>query len=98
MIIDMILDRRELEAFGGEYGEYDPRSFYLRALNYGNVGDEITRAMDYGTEADVKAALCAYIIDNEYNPAICDYINSREWLTPSPAKNSPRKVSKPRCR
>lgn len=78
MIIDWILDRKENETYGEP--EYSPREFYFNVLQYGSVGEEITRAMDSGTEEDVKTALCRYIDRHRYNPEIKKYIDSRLWL------------------
>lgn len=73
MIIDLILDRKDGE-------KYNPNKFYGDCLNYGNIGDNITRSMDSGTETDVKEALCRYVIENDYNLNICKYINRKKWL------------------
>jgi len=77
MIIDLLLDRKDGEA-------YEPKRFYNECMEYSSIfkgiGDGITRAMDGGTEADVKRELCAYVVNNEYNESICDYINSVNWL------------------
>lgn len=94
MIIDLILDRKESDALraqgythirDGITGkiiplEYNPRKFYFNALQYGDIGDDITRAMDYGTESDVKNALCEYVMLNEYNPDLCEYIRAVNWI------------------
>jgi hypothetical protein len=77
MIIDLILDRYDDERRGDF--DYNAHDFYIAAMGYGRIGDEITRAMDGGTEADTKNALCAYIDNNDYNPRIKDYINARVW-------------------
>ena len=77
MIIDLILDRKDGEAFGERY---NASQFYRDCVCYGSIGWDITRAMDYGTEKDVRRELCNYVTDNEYNPDICKYINSRNWL------------------
>lgn len=86
MIIDLILDRKDdnviFDDSKGAYIPYNAHTFYLSVLDYGEVGEEITKALDYGEEKDVKQALCNYIIEQDYNPEICDYINSVEWLTP----------------
>jgi hypothetical protein len=73
MIIDLILDRKDGEA-------YSPREFYNAVMGYGKVGHLITEMMDEGTELDVKAALCRYIVDNGYNEKICEYVISVNWL------------------
>lgn len=73
MIIDCILDRKD-------YDSYNANDFYFSVLDYGRVGDEITRAMDEGTDEDVKSALCNYIDRNGYNPEIKNFINSKRWL------------------
>ena len=77
MIVDLILDRKDDEAWGKPY---DPHDFYMDVMGYGEIGEDITRAMDYGEENDVRRELCNYIMRNEYNPAICEYINRRQWL------------------
>ena len=91
MIIDLILDRYEQDiAYNSgakKIGPYDPGDFYWGCMNYGRIGDSITRAMDSGTENDVKAALCEYVVNNEYNPAICGYIHSVNWLSNTMAAN-----------
>lgn len=83
MIIDLILDRKDLEQAGMEK-VYEPRRFYYSVLEYRDVtpedSDQITSAMDYGTEKDVKTALKKYIDDNDYNESIKDYIDSVDWL------------------
>lgn len=73
MIIDLILNRHDGIP-------YDSHRFYFDCLQYGKVGDGITRAMDYGTEADVKRELCKYIHTQGYSPDICRYVNSVKWL------------------
>ena len=107
MIIDFILDRYHDEktfdqfgkypvSFAGESCEYNPRRFYYDVLQYGEIGDDITRAMDGGTENDVKQALCNYIIRNKYNPNICGFVCSVNWLENSRVKDcfgNPRKIS-----
>lgn len=71
MVIDLILDRRDGEA-------YVANNFYDDCIGYENF--EIARAMDCGTEEDVKRVLCSYIDDGDYNPQIKDFVNSVEWL------------------
>ena len=73
MIIDLILDRKDGEA-------YSPREFYNAVMEYGKVGHLITEMMDEGTELEVKAALCRYIVDNGYDNKICEYIISVNWI------------------
>lgn len=73
MIVDLILDRKDGEA-------YEPKRFYNDCMEYGTIGHDITKAMDYKTETDVKKELCHYIINNGYSESICDYINSRNWI------------------
>lgn len=77
MIVDLILERKEEEEFKRKYV---PKNFYLDCMEYGEIGNDITRVMDGGTEADVKKELCNYIINNGYNEDICNYINSRNWI------------------
>ena len=83
MIIDLILDRKDLEQ-AGMGNVYEPRRFYYSVLEYRDVtpedSDRITSAMDSGTEKDVKTALKKYIDDNDYNESIKDYIDSVDWL------------------
>lgn len=77
MIIDLILDRKDGDA-------YEPQTFYNECMEYSEIfdgiADGITRAMDYGTENDVQMELCKYIDNNGYNPEIKEYINSQRWL------------------
>lgn len=77
MIIDLILDRKDGDA-------YSPREFYEAVQEYGDVFGSIawniTLAMDGGTEDDVKSELCGYVLEQGYNPQICEYINSVNWL------------------
>lgn len=83
MIIDLILDRKDMEE-AGYTKSYDANDFYHRVLDYYDIAhenvDEITSAMDSGTEEDVKTALKNYIDDNEYAHTIKDYIDSVDWL------------------
>lgn len=72
MIIDLILDRK-----AGV--KYDADRFFHRCLQYGDVGNGITKAMTYGDEEDVKSAICEYVIQNDYPPEICDYVRSVRW-------------------
>lgn len=77
MIIDLILDRRDGEA-------YDPKEFYMEVMEYSetwpDIAFPIASAMDSGTEQDVKNELCGYVLECGYNPEICEYINSVNWL------------------
>lgn len=77
MIIDLILDRKDGEA-------YNPKEFYMEVMDYGetwpDIAFPIASAMDSGTEQDVKNELCRYVLECGYNPQICEYINSVEWL------------------
>lgn len=77
MIIDRILDRFDNEQDG--IFDYNAHNFYFDVLEYGRIGDNITRAMDGGTEEDTQNALCEYITRNDYNPKICDFIRARVW-------------------
>lgn len=77
MIIDRILDRYDAEKEGDF--EYNAHDFYLAIMDYGRMGDDITRAMDGGTEDDTRQALTDYIIRNGYNTRIIVWINQRTW-------------------
>lgn len=79
MIIDLILDRKDEEKINKQ-DTYNAHNFYFYVLQYGEIGNDITRSMDYGTNKDVQQALCTYINTNGYNPGICDYINSKQWI------------------
>ena len=73
-------DAIPVEYHGWFVWKYDPHTFYMDIMGYGEIGNAITAAMDYGNEADVKAALCRYIDEQGYNPDIKVYINSVNWL------------------
>lgn len=78
MIIDLILDRKDGQAYRAE-NFYRETSGYVAGFN--GFGGDILDAMDGGTEQDVKNALNKYITEGEYNPKISDYINSVNWLS-----------------
>jgi len=73
MIIDLMLDRKD----GTNYA---PKQFYCDVMNYGEIGNKISRAMDSGEELDIKTALSDYILENGYSLDITDYIFSVNWL------------------
>ena len=73
MIIDLILDRKDGDA-------YTPKQFYCDVMSYGSIGNYISIAMDNKEEKDVKHSLCDYIIRNGYSLDITDYIFSVNWL------------------
>ena len=84
MIIDLILDRKDCggvwsDTLGGMV-KYNPHTFYLNVMDYGEIGWDITRAMDADDESATKQALCDYIDNGQYNPDIKKYINSVKWL------------------
>lgn len=73
MIIDLILDRKD------GYN-YNPKVFYHRVAEYGEIGSEIAEALDNGEEENVKSALRRYIHTNGYDMDIKNYINGVNWL------------------
>jgi len=73
MIIDLMLDRKDGT-------NYVPKQFYYDVMNYGEIGNKISRAMDSGKELDIKTALSNYILENGYSLDITDYIFSVDWL------------------
>ena len=73
MIIDLILDRKDGEA-------YEPKRFYGDCMQYGETGHGITNAMDFGTEAEVKHELTKYVVNQCYSFDVAVYVNSVDWL------------------
>lgn len=54
-------------------------SFIGGVMEYGRIGNPISRSMDDGTEQDTRRALSNYIMKSGYNSKIVDYINNRVW-------------------
>ena len=79
MIIDLILDRKDLiETY--KFDLYEARRFYKDVMSYGDIGLGILKAMDYGDENDVKKELYNYLVKYDYNLNIKTFIDSVQWL------------------
>lgn len=80
MIIDKILDRKELHD-NGKWYEWRAFDFYCYCNGNGTYGNNIARALDAGTNEDIKLELLIYCNDNGYaTPEIVNFIKSVDWL------------------
>jgi len=75
MIIDLILNRREGDAFNS-------KQFYKDVINYGEIGREIADAIAAKQETRIKRALSDYVKDQDYNLDIIEYVKSVKWIEP----------------
>lgn len=80
MIIDAILDRKDLEADGyGDTWTETERDYLLECAEFSDF-DYIVVAFKTGNNSLVQAALCFYLDQNNYNPDIRHYIQAKNWI------------------